>query len=176
MKPTVPEKSEDFKNMCDLLSVFSEGAAQLKAMQGELDSMFLSLIDDKKKEYADLQEAVTKAETALEVIVRRHPEWFAEKRNVKTPFGQVKFTRSTSLEIKNEELSILLARSELPDGESYIREVEELDREAIEKFDDATLKTLKIKRVTKDNFSVVAASVDLGKAVKEAASKESEAA
>ena len=172
MKPTIPEQSEDFKNMCDLLSVFSEGTAQLKAMQGELDSMFISLIDDKKKEYAQFQQAVTQAETALEVLARRHPEWFAEKRSVKTPFGIVKFARSTSLEIKNEELSILLARSDLPDGESYIREVEELDREALEKLDDATLKTLKIKRVTKDNFSVVAASVDLGKAVKEAAEKE----
>jgi len=184
MKPIIPDKSGDFKNMCDLLSVFSEGTAQLRAMQGEMDSMFLSLVDDKKGEYATLQKAVTESETALEVIARRHPEWFAEKRSIKTPFGTVKFARSTVLEIKNEELTIELVRgvlvSESQDPAAteaqFIREVEELDREALEKLDDDTLKSLKVKRVAKDNFSVTAASVDLGKAVKEAAVKESEVA
>jgi hypothetical protein len=164
MKPTIPEKSEDFKNMCDLLSVYSEGSAQLKAMQGEMDSMFLSLVDDKKTEYAELQLAVTNAETGLEVIALRHPEWFTEKRIIKTPFGTVKFARSTVLEIKNEEPAGTKAQ--------FIRQIEKLDVEALEKLDDDVLKLLKVKRVQKDNFSVVAASVDLGKAVKEAAGKE----
>jgi hypothetical protein len=180
MKPTIPEKSEDFKNMCDLLSVYSEGSAQLKAMQGEMDSMFLSLVDDKKTEYAELQLAVTNAETGLEVIALRHPEWFTEKRIIKTPFGTVKFARSTVLEIKNEELTIelvknvLVAPNEDPAGTKaqFIRQIEKLDVEALEKLDDDVLKLLKVKRVQKDNFSVVAASVDLGKAVKEAAGKE----
>jgi hypothetical protein len=150
-------------------------------MQGEMNSMFLSLVDDKKGEYATLQKAVTEAETGLEIIARRHPEWFTEKRSIKTPFGTVKFSRSTSLEIKNEELTIKLVRGILvaeaanpqETEDTYIRLVEELDLEALEKLDDELLKRLKVKRVTKDNFSVVAASVDLGKAVKEAAAKES---
>ena len=184
MKPQIPEKSDDFKNMCDLLSVFSEGSARLKEMQGEMDSMFLSLVDDKKPEYAELQRTVTEAETALEVIARRHPEWFTEKRSIKTPFGTVKFLRSTKLEIKNAELTIELVRSHLVSNSTdpaateaqFIRQVEELDREALEKLDDETLHRLKVKRVSADSFSVVAASMDLGKAVKEAATKESEVA
>lgn len=175
MKPS--NDNEDFKNMCALLAVFSEGSARLKAMEGEMNSLLLDLIDDKKDEYAELQQAVTEAETALEVIARKHPEWFTEKRSIKTPFGAVKFSRSTSLEIKNEELSIALVRSLLISGSAepevgeatYIRQVEKLDIEALEKLDDGVLKELKIKRVSKDNFAVVAASVDLGKAVKEAA-------
>lgn len=181
MKP-VDIKDIDFKNMCDLLGVFSEGTAQLKAMQGEMDSMLLSLIDDKKSEYATLQKAVTEAETGLEVIALRHPEWFTEKRSIKTPFGTVKFSRSTVLEIKNEELTIELVRSQLVSNSEkpleteaqFIRQVEALDREALEKLDDDALKRLKVRRVAKDNFSVVAATIDLGKAVKQAATAEGE--
>ena len=179
MKDITPGKSDDFKNACDLLSVFSEGTAQLTAMEAEINSMLLDLISDKKKEYAALQKAVTESETALEVIARRHPEWFADKRSVKTPFGVMKFSSSTSLEIKNPELSIELVRSVLVSESTdpaateaqFIREVEELDREALEKLDDETLKRLKVKRVSNDNFSVKAATIDLGKAVKEAAEK-----
>ena len=182
MKPAIPNNDADFKNMCDLLSVFSEGMAQLKAMQGEMDSMLLDMVDDKREEYAAYQKAVTEAETSLEVIARRHPEWFTEKRSIKTPFGTVKFSRSTVLEIKNEELTIELVRSQLAansdDPEAteatYIRQAEALDREALERLDDDTLKRLRVKKVEKDNFSVVAASVDLGKAVKAAAEAKGE--
>lgn len=176
--------ADDFKNLCDLLSVFSAGTARLKEMEGEMNALLLDLVDDKRAEYAELQQCVTQAETALEIIARAHPEWFTDKKTVKTPFGTVKFHKSTKLEIKNAELTIALVRSELARGSAdpagveaaYIKQEDTLDVEALEKLDDDTLKRLKVKRVASDNFSAQAASVDLGKAVKEAAEKGSEVA
>jgi hypothetical protein len=173
--------SEDFSNMVNLLAVYSEASNRLDELQALANGSLLELIDAHKTEYADLQHTLTESETALEVIALRHPEWFAkDKRSIKTPYGTVKFHASSKLEIKNEEVTLLLldklaAENKQFKRADYVREKEELNLEALEKLDEATLKKLRIERVPNDNFSVVAAKVNMGKAVKEAVEREAAA-
>lgn len=175
MKQTPDPKSEDFKNLVDLLAVYSEATHRLAEMEANLNSDVMVCIDGYKADYAEMQKTLTEAETSLEVIATRHPEWFAEKKGLKTPYGTVKFTKSTTLVIPNEELSIELIRREAHgltlDPENLLREKTELAVEVLETLTDDQLKAFRIKRASKQNFSVTPAKVDLGKAVKEAAQK-----
>jgi hypothetical protein len=173
--------SEDFKNMVNLLAVFSDASNRLDELEASANGSLLELIDEHKTEYAQLQHTLTETETALEVIALRHPDWFGEKkRSIKTPYGTVKFHASTKLVVKNEEVTLLLLDKHAQENPEfkradYVRSHEELNIEALEKLDDATLKKFRIERVPNDNFSVVAAKVDMGKAVKEAVEKEAAA-
>lgn len=174
-KSPLDPKSEDFKNLVDLLAVYSEASHQLDAMQASLNSEIVESIDGYKKDYAAMQKTLTETETALEMIATRHPEWFAEKKGLKTPYGTVKFTRSNPLVVPNPELSLELIRRDAQsialDPENLIRVVEELNLEALETLTPEQLRVFRIKREPKENFSVTPAKIDLGKAVKEAAEK-----
>ena len=166
-------KSEDFTNLVNLLSVYSEATHRLAEMEANISSEMMNLVDDYKKDYAGMQLTLTEAERALEVIATRHPEWFTETRGLKTPYGTVKFRQSKVLVIGNEELSIEVITRDAAklglDPTQLIRSHKELDKEALEKLTDEQLKAFRITRQPKDNFSAVAAKVDMGKAVKEAA-------
>ena len=109
-KPNTTEKPEDFKNLIDLMSVYSQASHSLDEMAAEINNMLLELIDDKRTDYASLQKALTESETAMEHIALSHPEWFTDARSVKTPYGIVKFHRSTKTVVKNEELTLLLVK------------------------------------------------------------------
>lgn len=171
------KNEDDFKNMVDLLAVYSEAANRMSVLQSEINGELLELVDGKKSEYSQLQKALTESETALELLARKHPEWFAEKKSIKTPYGEVKFHSSSKLKVKNEELSIYLIEEMVAaDTTIYIREEKHLNLEALEKLDDDVLMRMKIERVRDDSFSVKEAKLDLGKAVKEAAKKEKVAA
>jgi len=177
---------DDFKNFIDLMAVYSTAHHALAEMEAGINQQLLELVDDQRVEYAQIQMTLTESETALEEIARSHPEWFAEKKSVKTPYGEVKFRASSKLAIKNEELTIVLiqrqieaeesevnpALGEIPPSGPLLRHSVALDLEALEKLDDAALKRFRIERVANDNFSVAPAKVNLGKAVKEAASRE----
>lgn len=189
------EKTEDFQEMINLLAVFTAATNQLNDLQSEANEDMLEWLDTAKGEYASLQEKLTKAEAALEIIARRHPEWFQTKKSIKTPYGVVKLTSSTSLEIPNQEATLVrmelkrersrliadIAESEgkeIPpvfDPAAFVRTHVELDREALEKLSDLDLAELGIRRVIEENFSVKPAALDLGKAVKEAVANEAAA-
>lgn len=169
--------SEDYKNMINLLAVLSEASNRMDELQAGANGQLLEILDDQKSDYAKLQSTITQADAALELIARSHPEWFTAKQSIKTPYGTVKFHSSTVLQVKNEEASIILIQDEArtnPDFKPslFIKKAETLDREALERLDDATLERLRIKRVPKSNFSAVPAKLDMGKAVKEAVEKE----
>lgn len=173
-------KSEDFTNLVNLLSVFSEATHRLAEMEANISSEMMNLVDDYKKDYAGMQLTLTEAERALEVIATRHPEWFTETRGLKTPYGTVKFRQSKVLVVSNEELVMEIIRRDAEklglDPATLLRQTTELNLEALETLPDEQLHAFKIKRQVKDNFSVVAAKVDLGKAVKEAATPNPKAA
>jgi len=168
------EKTEDFKEMVNLLSIFSEADIRLKALECVVNEELLETIDEHKPEYAELQEALMKAETAVEVIVRRHPEWFADRKNIKTPFGTPKLHSSSKCVPVNDEATVKLLRAEEKvdptfKADDYIRKMEVPNLEALEGMDDAKLARFMVKRVKEEKFSIQPAKVDLGKAVKEAA-------
>jgi len=169
----MPETSGDYKNLIDLLAVYAGADSRLKAMASEVQESLLETVDERRKEYAELQAAMTDAETAMEIIARRHPEWFASARSIKTPYGVVKFHASAKLVAANEEASIVLIESKCDDEEKakYLRTETTLNLEALKTLSDAQLKQFRIERVEDDNFSVKASTIDLGKAVKQAAEK-----
>ena len=108
---------------------------------------------------------MTAVEAQVETIIRRHPEWLAGKKSLRTPFGLVKFTASQRLEVLNEELSIALIQRLLPEDAGYfIRKREELNLDALGELDDAELGKLKIRRLPSDNFKIEPARADLSKA------------
>ncbi len=183
-------ESPDFKKLVELLSTLSNATNQLEKLQNGANGKFLKLVDRKRDEYSRLQATITQTENELEQLAVKHPEWFGEKRSIKTPFGTVTFHSSSALDIENEELSVALIKHEIERAEQSlihtdgsaarealiarleklkgcIRTVEELDKESLEKLDDAELKTFKIGRNQKNNFAAKPLKLDLGKAIKE---------
>jgi hypothetical protein len=179
----LPIDSEDFKHLVDLVALYTDASNSIKSLEADANAEFLEILDDKKPTYAKLQAVLTDSETALEALALKHPEWFQTRKSIKTPYGTVKLTKSTKLSVKNEELSIVLIERALENSvgkpnyhplAELLRTRIELNLEALEKLDDDVLKAFKIQRIVTDNFSVVPAEIDMGKAVKQAA--ESEAA
>jgi hypothetical protein len=183
--------TQDFQEMINLLGVFTEATNQLAALQNDANDELMEWLDEAKVEYARLQETLTKAEAAIELIVQKHPEWFTQKKSIKTPYGTVKSTSSTKLVIPNEEATLVRLQlkaerseiaaeaakaegKELPifDDKAFVRTKQELDREALEKLEDHELVELGILRVKKDSVSIVPATLDMGKAVKESVASE----
>ncbi len=165
----------DFANLVNVMSVYAEAKARLAALENEAQSAFIDLVDERKSDYAAFQQKISETELAIEVIARANPDWFRESKTVKTPFGSVSLRKTTSLNVANEELTIVLieqriaeelaAQAEAP-SEAFLRTRKELDLEALEKLDDADLKRLRITRTSTENCTIKTAKVDLGKAVK----------
>jgi hypothetical protein len=172
--PATPE----FQNVVDLLAVLTEASNRLADIEAAANEEFQSIIDEYRKDYASAQEAATRAETALEAACRLHPEWFTSARSIKTPWGKVSFRKTTSIKVDNEEATCRLLRALLePDeAEDYIVRTEKPNLEAMEKLTDDVLAQVMARRVHGDSFSATPQKVDFGKAVKEAAEKNDQAA
>lgn len=163
--------SAEYREMLDLLAVHSESSNQLRDLQTSCNDELLEILHGRRDQFADLTVSIRDAEVALEAIARNHPEWFGDKQSVKTPFGTVKFHASTVIEADDEQVSIALI-SEAGQFD-YLRQINVLDLEALEKLTDKQLEHFRLRRVEKRNFSVKPASVDLGKAISSADSEES---
>ena len=169
MPKSTPE-AHDYKNLVDLLAVYSEASNQMLALQSEVQAQNLELIDGSKARYADLQKTLGDAESALEALALAHHEWFpANRKSIKTPYGTVKLTATTTLDVANEEATVILIQnSGSENSEKFLRQKTELNREALETLSDAELRPFRIKRVKDQSFSVTPTKLDMGKAVKEA--------
>lgn len=159
----------DFKNLVDLMAIMAEGSARMSELESGLQQDWLDLVDARRKDYASLQFAIGQAEEAIETLALTNPQWFEKAKTLKTPYGTVSFRKSTKLEVKNEEVSILLLEQLGQDGLPFVRTAKALNLEALEKLDDTELERLRIKRVSTDSLSIKPAKVDLGKAVKQTA-------
>ncbi len=183
--------SAEFRQFLQWLSDYTVTSCELDDLSVSLNLAVNEAVEKCRGTYALLQERAAACEARLEVVARAHPEWFGTKKSIKTPYGTVKLHAGTKLEVKNEEVTVLLISQEADrqarelndaasDGEgapvpkfafdafSLIRIRQELDLEALEKLDDLTLRRLGIRRVTTDHFSVTPAKIDLAKAVREA--------
>lgn len=179
MKKQTPidQTSAEYKNMLDLQSVHAAANNDLKELEAEINDEMLTQIDFRRDRYAQLQKAIADSEASLELIAVQHPQWFGDKKSLKTLYGSLEFKSSRSLEVANAELSLALIEAEaIRNGDFdpilYTRREITLNLEALGELDDATLAKFKIKRVEKNNFTVKPAKVDLGKAVKEAAERQ----
>lgn len=167
-------RTSDFTDVVNLLAVLGEANRQLAGLKAEVESGYLEIVSAHRERYAKLQSTVTETEAALEVIARRNPQWFGDKKTVATPYGGVKFTASKELVVADENISIQLIRALAPDSD-LLRTVQVLNKEALEKLSDTELARFAIVRKAKENFKVDTEVVDLGKAVK-AADKSAKAA
>ena len=160
----------DYESVINLLAVLGEANRQLAELEREIEAGYVALVTPHRERYAKLQATVSETEAALEVISRRNEQWFAEAKNVKTPYGIVKFTSSRELVVTDEGISVQLVKALAGKAgeEQLLRTVQVLNREALEKLPDAELARYAIIRKTKENFKVGTEVVDLGKAVKAA--------
>lgn len=166
------ESVESFANLTSLLAVYSEASIRLAELQATVDSHLLEAVDDERAEYVRAQTAQAEAEAAIKKLAEAHPEW-RDGRAIKTPYGTVKFTKATTLDVSNPEASITLIKSVYrKDSDAYIRTSEELNLETLETLSDDDLTRLGIVRVTKDSITIKPAKVDMGKAAKKAEIKE----
>lgn len=165
------DPSSHYKDLVDGLAILTEATNRLAALENKLANCYVDAVDEHRKEYAALQEAVEKAETTVKDIAGMHPEWFADKKTITTPYGSIQSRSSTKLDVANEHESIKLLRQLGPDAAVFIRTAEELDLEALEKLPDAELARIGISRVTTESLTASPAKLNLGKAAKAAAKK-----
>ena len=169
--------SGEFKNLVDLMAVYSEASNRLEVMQAQANEGQMEVVDALKKEYGEIQDVVVATGAALELLARRHPEWFSKKATLTTPYGSVKLAQNPpSLEVANEELSIALIEQAAERDQTFPREVlvrveKHLNLDALKTLDDETLKRFRITRKQTDTFTVKPTKLDLGKAVEAAASE-----
>lgn len=168
----------DFENVVNLLAVLGEANRKLEALTHEIEEGYVALVTPQRERYAKLQGTVTETEAALEVIARRNPQWFEDKKSVATPFGGVKFTRSAELVIPDENISVqlILALAGKAGAAKYLRTVQVVNKEAIDELDDTALARFGITRKAKENFKAATDVVNLGKAVKAAEKNDKTAA
>lgn len=163
-------RNGDFEHVVNLLAVLGEANRQLEALTREIETGYIALVNPHRALYAKLQGTVTETEAALEVIARRNQSWFEDKKSVTTPFGGVKFTRSTELIVADESVAVqlVLALGGKDGAEKYLRTVQVLNKEALDELTDAELARFGILRKAKENFKAATDVVNLGKAVKAA--------
>lgn len=179
MKAKAPNPDNNtYKNLVDLLAIFSDASNQVAALQASVEESYLGLVDSHREEYAALQKVLADAEASIRFIAAANPDWFIDPKTLKTPYGTVAFRSVTKLLIPNEEASILLLEKLFDENDraTFLRQSIELNREALETLDDATLKKLRITRTNETSCTVKPAKVDLGKAVKSPAKAGKEAA
>lgn len=171
-KPSGNDES-DFKSIVELLATYSRAENELEQLQATANEEFLITVDGLKGKYARLQQRMIETETALEVLARKHPEWFADKKTIKTPYGSVQLKNNPPrIVADNPELSIVLIENEGERDrgfkpENYIHEQKSLNLEALAGCTDEQLKKFRLRREQSDTFTVKSAKLDMGKAVKE---------
>jgi len=174
-----------FENLVNLLTVYSEGKAQLAELEAENNKAYLDLVDERKSDYGRLQLAVSEADSAIKAIAEAHPEWFpGDQRTLKTPYGSVHAQHTTRHEAQDEGLSIALIEKAAAAAQSVgnlaqanalqalIKTEKTLDLEMLAKIDAETCARFRVLRIEADSITIKEAKVSLGNAVKAAAKKE----
>jgi Gam-like protein len=174
------QANPDYRRAIDLIDIKARVEGRIADMQAMIDDEFHCIIAERVDEFVTLQAELQTADNELELIALRHPEWFTERQSVKLPNGALKKKHSEELDVADDELTISLlereekARAGTTDpftAADYIRTKRVPNLETLRTLDDETLKRLRIKRISKDNFKAEPTQIDLGKAVKEATEK-----
>lgn len=190
MQTEEPKAEDSYKNLLDLLAIYSATTAQLETLAGEINTSVLDLIDTKRAEYAEAQTVLTHTEAAVRAAIALHPEWFAEAKTIKTPYGQVHSQKTTSHKVADQPASIARIKSAqaraIRDGKhdfaaqlgALIRVEESVNLDACGELTEEILARYGIERNIEESVTLKPAKIQLGQAVKAAdkRKKESEAA
>ena len=74
-----------YKNLVDLMALYSEAVGRMGALENELQAEFLALVDLKRDEYSKLQHSIAESEEAIEDLAVLNPQWFVKAKTLKTP-------------------------------------------------------------------------------------------
>lgn len=171
-------KAKDYNTINTLLATYSTTIAEVKACEGTIQMRQLKAARALLPEHARKKTLLAELEAELKALALRYSaELFPaqeDRRNHKTPFGEMGFHRSSSLAYREEDAvlarirSACLTEAQAADTErrdprfttgQLIRVSEEPNLEAIETLDDQVLQQLGITRVIKDNFKIKPAAM-----------------
>jgi hypothetical protein len=179
---------DPYQQLIAELAAYSAAKARLGKLEAQTNVAYLALVDGTQPAYVAAQETLLLAEQAIKALVARHPEWFAEAKTLKTPFGQVHSHKATSHTAAIPELSIAKIRTARDLAQKFraeeqsakldalIRVEESLNFEAMAAFTDRELLLYGIQRTTDESVTIKEAKVSLGQAIKAAAKQEQKTA
>lgn len=163
-----------YNRINELLSEYSTLASAFDLAEAEIKILQLAAAKELLPKHAELKIKLADLEEKLRALADAfYAELFPEadeKRTHATPFGSLKYHKSSSLEFDDEE-KVLLKIKLACDRElqrvrnltepprfteaQLVRTFEEPNRDALGDLDDATLALFGITRVKKDNFKIV---------------------
>jgi hypothetical protein len=183
----------EYNKLNELLSQFSTLTAALEAAEAEIKTVQLAAASELLPKHAAAKVNLAN----IEATIRKHcdglyAELFPDdkKRSHKTPFGEVQYRKSSSLEFDDEEKVVLKIAKACDDEEAesdrdkrpplftadqVLRTKVEPNLEALEALSDGVLHLFGIRREHKDNFKIVPFAMKTDKPGKKPA-KEKEAA
>lgn len=161
-----------YNRINELLAEHSTVSAALERAEAAIKTVQLEAAKELLPEHAQLKVKLTDLETELRKLSDANYDalFGAKTRSHQTPFGGLKYHKSSSLETEDEEKAILKikldctleadsAKAErrvpLYTTADYIRTKESLNLEALESVPAAILARWGIVRVEKDNFKVL---------------------
>lgn len=161
-----------YNEINELLSEYSKVEAELKKTEGAIAERQLKAADTLLPEHAQLKVRLDEIEVKLKKLAdANYTDLFPEetKRNHKTPFGELQYRKSSSIEFDDSEKVLLKiklacaaekeaakADKRLPrfTEDQFIRKHEEPNLEAMAVLDDVQLTAFGCHRVHADNFKV----------------------
>jgi hypothetical protein len=181
----------DYAKINQLLSEFSQISAALEHAEAEIKTVQLAAAHELLPKHADLKMRHAALEAELRKLADRHyDELFPaadDKRTHATPFGSLKYRKSSSIEIADPEIVLLKIESacakeldrvrnmnEPPrfTHDQLVRTYEEPNLQALSELDDATLALLGCIRKQEDNFKIVPFQMKSDKPAKKDSKKE----
>lgn len=166
---TPKSSPEDYTLAVATMEELTEVHHELTRLGVWMNLKIASALKQYRPRYAELLSAAVGLEALLEKMVRAHPEWFATRKSISTPFGVSKLVESTRLELDDPEVVVqrintaALVDPELDAG-VLVRRKDSPNLETLALLPDAKLGPLGVRRVTTQNFSFKPAEVDLSKA------------
>ncbi len=161
-----------YSEINELLADYSAGAAALEGAEAEIKTVQLAAAERLLPRHAEAQVRLTDLEARLRKLSDDHyDELFPEekKRSHDTPFGTLKYRKSSKLKLEDEEKVMLKIERVCAEEVSRAKSLQHAPRftldqlvrthvepnlEALEAFDDATLRQFGITREREDKFTI----------------------
>jgi hypothetical protein len=172
-----------YNRLNELLSQFSTLTAALEGAEAEIKTVQLAAAQELLPKHAAAKVGLASIEGLIRKLCDEfYEELFpAEKRSHKTPFGEVMYRKSSSLEFDDEEQVVLRIDQACEEEEAralaekraplftvaeMLRTKVEPNLEGLESLTDAALHLFGLKREHKDNFAVKPFAMKTDKPIK----------
>lgn len=161
--------SDDFEVVARRIELLAKSTTARDLIKAEIQQAYERLLAERKTALSKHERSIEFAETVILTIAQEHPEWFADKKTLNTPFGAVHSHRSTSHKVPDEEHTIRLIKAAAARATDdltkarllgLIRVREEVNIEAVEALADKELTPFRIVRVRGTSLSIKLAKAD----------------